>query len=325
MTDLKIDFTDNSTGTPTQWKWDFGDGNTLTVQNPEHIYAAAGTYTVKLSVQNNDGSTNIISKSITVREPSSNQLKAAFDATPTSGIAPLTVKFTDRSTNAASIKWDFGDKCGSSTMSNPSYTYRTAGTYTVTLTAYNGEKSNVATKVITVNSAALKINAIKADVTRGNEPLTVRFSSDVSGKPISYTWIINKQTIKGSTNGKLTYTFTKAGKYDVTLVVKDASRHTYSVTKSGFITVLPRVKPPVAAFSATPTSGKAPLPVHFIDKSQNKPDTWQWNFGDGSTSYKQTPTHNYKYPGKYTVTLTVKNKGGSNTKAIKNYIVVNRR
>jgi PKD repeat protein len=84
------------------------------------------------------------------------------------------------------------------------------------------------------------------------------------------------------------------------------------------------VKPPVASFSAKPTSGKAPLTVQFTDKSQNKPDTWQWNFGDGVTSFKQNPLHKYSYPGKYTVTLTVKNKGGSNIKTIKNYIIVRR-
>ena len=76
--------------------------------------------------------------------------KASFTASPQFGRAPLTVRFTDNSVNAASIKWDFGDKSAISTESNPSHTYRTTGFYTVRLTATNGDNSNVASKIIFV-------------------------------------------------------------------------------------------------------------------------------------------------------------------------------
>jgi len=49
---LNVAFTDTSTGLPTSWSWDFGDGATSTEQNPTHIYSAAGTYTAKLTVSN---------------------------------------------------------------------------------------------------------------------------------------------------------------------------------------------------------------------------------------------------------------------------------
>ena len=52
---LTVKFTDQSTNGPTSWAWDFGDGTTSTLQNPEHIYTEAGTYTVKLTVSNADG------------------------------------------------------------------------------------------------------------------------------------------------------------------------------------------------------------------------------------------------------------------------------
>lgn len=81
-------------------------------------------------------------------------------------------------------------------------------------------------------------------------------------------------------------------------------------------------KSPVAAFSASPTSGKAPLAVKFIDKSTGSPSSWSWNFGDKTTSTAQNPTHKYTKTGKYTVSLTVKNAAGSNTKTISNYIIV---
>ncbi len=79
---------------------------------------------------------------------------AAFSGTPTSGTAPLAVQFTDASTNVpTSWSWTFGDG-GTSTAKNPSHTYSTAGTYTVTLTAGNAYGSDGETKTdyITVTS-----------------------------------------------------------------------------------------------------------------------------------------------------------------------------
>lgn len=80
---------------------------------------------------------------------------------------------------------------------------------------------------------------------------------------------------------------------------------------------------PVAAFTATPTSGTAPLTVSFTDQSANSPTSWQWNFGDGGTSTQQNPTHTYHNSGTYTVSLTTTNSVGSNTKTQNNLIVVN--
>jgi len=79
---------------------------------------------------------------------------------------------------------------------------------------------------------------------------------------------------------------------------------------------------PVAAFSVSSTSGKAPLNVAFKDKSTESPTSWKWTFGDGTTSTKQNPTHKYSKAGTYTVSLTVKNAAGSNTKTVSNYITV---
>jgi PKD repeat protein len=79
---------------------------------------------------------------------------------------------------------------------------------------------------------------------------------------------------------------------------------------------------PVADFSASPTSGTAPLKVKFTDQSTENPVTWQWNFGDGKTSIDQNPTHTYVSDGTYTVKLTVKNKTGSDTVTYYDYIKV---
>ncbi len=70
---------------------------------------------------------------------------------------------------------------------------------------------------------------------------------------------------------------------------------------------------PSAEFGANATSGSAPMDVQFTDHSTNTPTSWSWDFGDGTTSTEQNPTHVYSKPGVYTVTFTATNAGGSNT------------
>lgn len=81
---------------------------------------------------------------------------------------------------------------------------------------------------------------------------------------------------------------------------------------------------PVANFSASPTSGPAPLGVQFTDLSSQSPTSWLWNFGDGSpASPAQHPFHAYGAVGSYTVTLTATNAQGSDSETKVNYITVN--
>ncbi|MDW5549607.1 PKD domain-containing protein [Methanosarcina sp.] len=79
---------------------------------------------------------------------------------------------------------------------------------------------------------------------------------------------------------------------------------------------------PFASFSAKSTEGKAPLTVAFTDKSTRSPTKWKWEFGDGTTSTKQNPTHKYSKVGSYTVKLTVTNAKGNNTATKIDYIKV---
>jgi serine protease len=153
---LTVTFTDASTNSPTSWAWTFGDGGTSTLQNPSHQYTAAGTYTVSLTATNAYGS-NTLTKTgyITVTAPNTNPPVAAFTGTPTSGNVPLTVAFTDQSTNTpTSWAWTFGDG-GTSTLQNPSHIYTTAGTYTVALTATNAYGSNTLTKTGYITASAV--------------------------------------------------------------------------------------------------------------------------------------------------------------------------
>jgi PKD repeat protein len=79
---------------------------------------------------------------------------------------------------------------------------------------------------------------------------------------------------------------------------------------------------PNVSFTATPTSGTAPLAVQFTDTSTGGVTAWSWTFGDGGTSTAQNPSHTYTTPGTYSVSLTVSNSSGTDTATQSNYITV---
>ena len=246
---------------------------------------------------------------------------ADFSASTTSGNAPLTVKFTDSSTGSpTSWKWSFGDGSALVTQYNPTYTYTKPGTYTVKETVSNaaGKDTEIKTNYITVKAAPVKpVAAFSATPTSGNAPLKVQFTDKSTGSPTSWKWSFGDGTY--STEKNPAHTYSKAGKYTIVLTVKNAAGSNV-VTKSGYI-VVNFLKAPVASFSASPVSGKAPLKVQFTDKSTNSPTSWKWSFGDGTYSTSKSPSHTYSKAGKYTVSLTVKNAAGSNTKTMSGYIV----
>jgi len=81
--------------------------------------------------------------------------------------------------------------------------------------------------------------------------------------------------------------------------------------------------PPVADFSADPVSGFLPLTIVFADLSTNVPTSWEWDFGDGDSSFDRNPQHTYEQEGSYTVSLTVTNDDGEDTETKTEYITVN--
>jgi|GEM_PF-2741465 len=81
-------------------------------------------------------------------------------------------------------------------------------------------------------------------------------------------------------------------------------------------------EPPLANFISNTNNGTAPLEVTFTDQSIGNPTSWQWDFGDGSTSTQANPTHTYTDNGSYTVSLTVINSYGSDTENKINFIIV---
>lgn len=138
----QVNFVDRSTGTPLTWLWDFGDGSSDQVEqtkpSPTHFYGSTGSFTVKLTVSNTDG-TDSTSQVVVISPP-----KADFEFT----INGQTVSFFDRSTGGPlSYSWNFGDG-KTSALANPTHTYTSPGTYTVTLTVRNGAGADSVSKVV---------------------------------------------------------------------------------------------------------------------------------------------------------------------------------
>ncbi|AKB53319.1 Chitin binding protein [Methanosarcina barkeri MS] len=241
---------------------------------------------------------------------------AAFSAAPTTGKAPLKVKFTDTSTRTPTKWiWDFGD--GSKSFhQNPTHKYSKAGVYTVSLTAKNAAGSNTVTKTEYIKVITKPVAAFSASSTSGKVPLKVKFTDTSTGIPAKWVWKFGDGSKSYHQNP--VHKYSKAGVYTVSLTVKNA-KGSNTVTKSKYITVTAK---PVASFSASPTSGKTPLNVKFTDKSTGSPTKWKWDFGDGTKSFHQNPTHKYSKAGKYTVTLKVTNAVGINTATKSKYITV---
>jgi PKD repeat protein len=232
-TTLTCGFTSSSSdpdGSISAYSWTFGDGGTSAAQNPSHTYAAAGTYTVTLTVTDNQGATNSVAHSVTVS--SGNQPPvAAF----TSSCSGLTCAFTSSSSDPdgsiSAYSWTFGDG-GTSTAQNPSYTYGSSGTYTVTLT-------------VTDNQGATNSVSHSVTVTTGNQPPVASFtsscsgltcgftstSSDPDGTISAYSWTFGDGGTSTAQNPSHTYAV-GGTTYTVTLTVTDNQGATNSVSQS---------------------------------------------------------------------------------------------
>ncbi|WP_304020552.1 PKD domain-containing protein [Methanospirillum hungatei] len=317
---LTVQFTDQSTGGPTMWAWDFGDGGTSMVASPSYTYQEAGVYTVSLTASNTAGSDTKTEKdyiSVTGDIPPP---VAMFEATPLSGSAPLTVQFTDLSIGPpTSYAWDFGDG-GTSTEANPSHVYSAGGTYTVKLTVKNSGGSHTMTRenYISVGGSGI-VADFSGTPTSGTVPLTVQFTDLSTGGPTMWAWDFGD----GGTSmvASPSYTYQNPGTYTVKLTASSQTGGTSTKVREGYITVSPSGGI-IADFVGTPTSGNAPLTVQFSDRSQGGPTMWSWVFGDGGTALVANPVHVYQQPGKYTVSLTASNQASSNTAVKADYVTV---
>jgi PKD repeat protein len=325
---LDVDFTDQSipgSSGITSGQWTFGDGSTGAWPSTGHLYGAAGTYTVSLTVSTAAGSdTETKTNYVTVTNDAVFPPTAEFSGSPTGGVAPLTVQFTDASTpGSAPItarSWSFGDGANSA-ATNPSHVYSSAGTYTVALTVSgtSGSNTNTKTNYITVSSTAVPPTAqFSGTPTSGPAPLQVQFTdqSTAGSSPItSRSWTFGDGGTSTATNPS--HSYASPGNYNVSLTVTTAVGPN-TQTKNGYIQVC---GPPAAEFTGAPTVGVAPLTVLFVNQSTGA-TSWSWAFGDGGTSTVQNPTHMYMTPGTYNVRLAAQNACGADSTTKTGYITV---
>ena len=235
--------------------------------------------------------------------------EAGFTASETSGDAPLAVRFTDGSSGEiTTYAWVFGDG-GTSTEPSPVHTYTAAGTYTVTLTVTGPGGSATHTLQIEVTQPAVAPEAgFTASVTSEDAPLAVRFTDGSSGEITTYAWVFGD----GGTSAESgpVHTYTAAGTYTVMLTVTGPGG---SATHTLQIEVTQPAAAPEAGFTASVTSGDAPLAVSFTDASSGEITSYAWAFGDGGTSADPNPSYTYKAAGTWTASLTVTGPGGSDT------------
>jgi PKD repeat protein len=218
---LTVQFTDASTGSISQYGWDFGDGSSAAEQNPQHAYGQAGTYNVTLTVVGMDGTSNSQTQQVTVSAP----VQANFSAQPNG----LTVQFTDQSTGSITqYLWDFGDGQNSGEQ-NPQHTYQAAGTYNVTLTVTDSSgQTNSATQQVTA-SVPLQAN-FSAQAT----DLTVQFADQSSGQVAQYVWDFGDGQTSNEQNPQHTYQV--AGTFNVSLTITDANGQTNSALQRVTVT-----------------------------------------------------------------------------------------
>ncbi|MEQ1747303.1 MAG: PKD domain-containing protein [Saprospiraceae bacterium] len=305
---LTVTFTNQSTGANT-YLWNFGDNTTSTQQHPVHTYAQSGTYTVTLTSTNACGSTTSTKSVTVVALP-----VAGFTADTTSGCAPLTVQYTSQSLgNPTAYYWYFpGGTPDTSSAQNPTVTYNTPGNYAVTHIVTNVFGNDT----LTINNFI----TITPPPTSGFSSTTNGFNAtftNSSTNATSYNWSFGDGN--SSTNANPTHTYAADGTYTVTLT---ATGPCGTSTMSHTVTI---ITPPLAGFTASPTSGCGPLTVQFTNTSSSNSTSYAWQFpgGNPASSSVANPTVIYTAPGTYTVTLTVSNSAGSNTATQTNYITVN--
>ena len=233
---------------------------------------------------------------------------AAFTTSATSGCAPLTVNFTDTTTGAVTgWAWTFGDG-GTSNAQSPSHQYLAAGTYTVALTATGPGGSNTATQTNLVTVTTTPVAEFTGAPLTGTAPLTVNFTNQSTGSVTGWAWDFGDGGT--STAQSPSHQYTVPGTYTVTLTATGACGPNLR-TRTAYVVVA--APAPVANFTASATSGCAPLTVDFTDATAGAVTSWAWTFGDGGTSTAQNPSHQYLAAGTYTVALTATGPGGGNT------------
>ncbi|MFI5150731.1 MAG: PKD domain-containing protein [Bacteroidia bacterium] len=313
---LTVSFTDLSTGTPTTWSWNFGNGNASSLQNPSAIYNTPGTYTVTLTASNGSSSSSKTSVITVFASPT-----AAFTTTPSSTCAGQLVTFHDGSVAGTgpivSWHWDFGDGNTATTASTATHTYSGPGVFPASLIVSdaNGCSSSIVVQV-TVNP--VPVPAFTASpLSACAAPVLVTFSNtSTASSSAVYTWYFGDGGTSALANP--THTYASTGSYSVKLVISQLGCSD-SVLKTNYI-VIRNIN---TDFKADTTGICVGQSITFTDLSAPGSASRTWNFGDGTNSTLANPAHIYASAGTYTVSLQSTDTAGCTGNKIRNnYITV---
>ncbi|MFZ9942277.1 MAG: PKD domain-containing protein [Bacteroidia bacterium] len=277
------------------YQWQLVNGTTPgTSANQTVTYPNAGVYLPSLTVTNAFGCSNtqIATSPIVV-----SSVNAQFTADDIDGCPPHTVNFSHPGGPGLSYLWNFGNG-QTSNLQNPSHTYTTPGSFTVSLTVTN---TIGCTHTFTMASPVQISNGINnfapSDTIYGCVPFTANLF-DNSTTSASWLWDFGDGST--STAANAIHTYQQAGVYHVTLQTQ-SNGSSCSQNIDPFVTYI--LTDGQANFSVTNTICPAYTSV-FTDSSINAV-SWFWDFGDGTTSTLQNPSHMYANPGMYNVSLTI--------------------
>lgn len=270
------------------WLWDFGDGDTSTAQNPVHTYLQVPFGDIELTVKNANGCR--LKKTL----PKIKATIATFALNDSTGCSPLSISFNDSSINASTYQWSFGDG-NVSNQANPTHVYMQSGYYDVQLIVQAASGCRDTLKVDSlIQVSSLSVN-FSSNENAACAPAIIDFT-DLSVNATSWNWYFGDGSSSQLKNPSHIYSI--PGLYDVLLVVSNGDGCIDSLLYPGMI----RVNGPITGFTVSDTIGCGQVSVVFTDTSFNA-FTWQWSFGDGSSSGTMNPQHTYTNPGQYSASL----------------------
>ncbi len=295
-----VHFTDNSTGSPTSWKWDLGNGTVSYLQSPSTTYFSPGKYTIKLIIKSPLGSDSVSKTNfITI-----NALpQPLFTVSDTTGCFPLRDYFTDQSAAKEGVitkwEWDLGD--GSlSNVQHPTHIYTGPGLYNVILRITNS--AGCVNTLSKPQYIKLK-DGVKADFSytgssQCTPPSLIHFNDKSTGTgQLSYQWSFgdgNTSVLQNPAN-----IYTTAGLYSIRLILSNNAGCVDTLVKNDSIAV------GVAKANFTlPDSICSNQSFQLVNTSTPATGNLHWSLGDGTTTDVANPTVQYVIPGNYPVTLT---------------------
>lgn len=324
-----ITFTNNSPlQSGTRYSFDFGDGSPILETNDRssvtHVYRATTAtlhFNASMTAVNSCGTKTTEPYIIEVR-PNNVNAELVVNGNQKRGCAPFKVTFSNNSTGADQFSVDFNDGTQPrQSILSPErfdYTFTRPGIYNVMLIASSHNCARDTTYE-EIEVLAQPMPAFEANITQGCPGLQVQFKNTTQDTNITgFIWDFGDGTPTFTGVEPPVHTYTGDQEYyTVTLTATNALGCSNTEIKAEYIHI---TQPPLALFNVDP-SIQISIPNYtfkFIDESQNNPDQWVWDFGDGSGSSERNPSHTYADTGLYKVTLKVINQSGCFTTSFKN-------